>query len=344
MLIRVSIPGTDPTGGPNPAPGFGGQLQTRATIGALPEASVTIAYAIDTFYFADGTPYALRVPTYTMVSPYMAIPAGMLMSPRVAPAVLGLGLLEAVPESEILEYADPNDANHDSIRGMANYVWDVQQQKLVLGRFGWKAGQPSVLQQTAGAFNQDMGMTNKLFPQESCYGQSQYSCIPLSQKGTDITDSLLSAAAFYVSSIGVPARRNLSDPTVMRGELLFKQAGCASCHRQTMTTGVNEARPSVSNQIIFPYTDLLLHDMGPGLTDNRPEFLANGQQWRTPPLWGIGLTQLVNGHTYFLHDGRARSLMEAVMWHGGEAEGAKEAVVHFSAADRAALIKFLQSL
>jgi CxxC motif-containing protein (DUF1111 family) len=346
MLFRVSIAGADPNGGPNPAPGFGTQLQNRAIIGALSEGNVSITYTEQTLYFADGTPYSLRVPTYTIIDPYTTLPPGMLVSPRVAPAVFGLGLLEAVPESEILEYADPIDANHDSIRGVPNYVWDVQAQALVLGRFGWKAGQPSILQQTAGAFNQDIGITNKLFPQESCFGQSQYSSIPLrpSQYGTDITDSLLSAAAFYVQSIGVPARRNMSDPNVIHGEVLFKQAGCISCHRQMMTTGVVEARPDVSNQIIFPYTDLLLHDMGTGLADNRPEFVANGQQWRTPPLWGIGLVQLVNGHNFFLHDGRARSLLEAVMWHGGEAENAREAVSNFSAGDRNALIAFLESL
>jgi CxxC motif-containing protein (DUF1111 family) len=344
LLIRMSIPGEDPTGGPNPVPGFGGQLQQRAIFGVQPEANVSITYSEQTGTFDDGTTYQLQIPTYTLTSPYRPLPAGVMISPRVAPPVLGLGLLESIPEDEILSHADENDANGDGIRGTPNYVWDVQQQKLVLGRFGWKAGQPSVVQQAAGAFNQDMGITNRLFPVESCHGQPQESAAATLYNQCEIADSLLAAVAFYMQTLAVPARRNTQDPMVIRGKTLFTDAGCTSCHIPMATTGVNVAAPELSNQTIFPYTDLLLHDMGPELADNRPEFRANGRQWRTPPLWGIGLTQLVNGHTNFLHDGRARSLLEAIMWHGGEATAARDYVSKLSASDRQALIAFLNSL
>lgn len=340
MLFRVSVPGEDEHGGPMPAPGFGGQLQQRATQSAVAEGNIDITYSYQTYYFPDGQSYELRTPTYTLVSPYCAVPAGMMLSPRVAPPVFGLGLLEAIPDWALLAHQDVNDADHDGISGKANYVWDIQKNAASIGRFGWKAGQPSLLQQSAGAYNQDMGITNFLFPQESCYEQPQYAF----DDGKEVSDSLLYAVAFYMKTLSVPGRRIADDPEVQRGKQVFKQAQCASCHVPMYKTDVNVAFPQLSNQTIFPYTDLLLHDMGPGLADNRPDYLADGQEWKTPPLWGIGLTKVVNGHNNFLHDGRARSLTEAIMWHGGEAQGAADHVKSLSTEDRNALLKFLGSL
>ena len=258
-----------------------------------------------------------------------------------APPVFGLGLLEAVDESEIIKYADENDANGDGISGKPNYVWNVIKGTHTLGRFGWKANNPTVLQQTAGAYNEDMGITSYVFPEESSKGQAQYDN---RNDDPEIPDSILRAVSFYVQTLAVPVRRSADDATVLQGKKLFNDAKCGSCHRPAMQTGVRVDFPEVSNQRIFPYTDLLLHDMGEGLADHRPDFDANGSEWRTAPLWGIGLTQKVNGHNFYLHDGRARSLQEAILWHGGEAETAKNAFKNMSKNDRLALIKFLQSL
>ncbi|HWW42436.1 di-heme oxidoredictase family protein [Pedobacter sp.] len=343
MLFRISLPGIGEHGNPVPIPGFGDQLQSRSVLTASPEGDVSINYTEQSYNFADGDTYSLRTPHYTFINLYMPMPSNALLSPRVAAPVFGLGLLEAVSEEDILKMADPNDANKDGIKGQANYVWDVLNQKKVLGRFGWKANQPSILQQVAAAYNGDMGITNYLFPKESSEGQTQFSSQPGS-KTYELADSLLYSVEFYVKSLAVPVRRDITNPAVVRGKALFTQTGCIKCHAADLRTKVNVAFPQVSNQLIHPFTDLLLHDMGDGLADNRPDFLASGKQWRTAPLWGIGLTQKVNGHTNFLHDGRARNLMEAVMWHGGEALAAKNNVVQLSRSDRASLIAFLESL
>jgi CxxC motif-containing protein (DUF1111 family) len=341
LLIRLSIPGTDAHGGPNPAPGFGGQLQQRAVFGVKPEAFVKIDYAEQQYQFTDGEGYSLRFPTYTLQDPYIDLPAGLMISPRVAPPVFGLGLLEAVDEAEIIALADPADRNGDGISGKANYGWSVLKGKRMLGRFGWKAANPSLIQQSAGAYNEDMGITSFVFPKESSSGQEQYDGL---DDEYEVSDSLLNAVAFYVRSLAVPARRNANDAQVLAGKMIFKAAKCSACHVPRLQTATNVAFPEISNQTIFPYTDLLVHDMGDDLADNRPDFDADGHEWRTSPLWGIGLTQVVNGHQNFLHDGRARTLMEAVMWHGGEAEASRNYVKNLSKTDRESLIKFIESL
>ncbi|HEY9046238.1 MAG TPA: di-heme oxidoredictase family protein [Ohtaekwangia sp.] len=341
LLIRVSVPGTDVHGGPNPAPGFGGQLQQRAIFGVSPEALVKITYTEQQYSFADGQTYSLRTPTYTLENPYISLPADLMLSPRIAPPVFGLGLLEAVDETDILALADESDVNDDGISGKPNYTWNIVEGKKTLGRFGWKAANPSILQQSAGAYNEDIGITSFVFPKESSYGQVQYD-------GRDdeyeVSDSILYAVAFYIRTLAVPARRDADKAAVLQGKQIFTQAKCATCHVPRLRTKVDVAFPEISNQVIFPYTDMLVHDMGTGLADNRPDYDANGQEWRTAPLWGIGLTKVVNGHQNFLHDGRARTLMEAILWHGGEAEQSKEYVRTLSSSDRDALIKFLESL
>lgn len=341
FLIRLSVPGQDTHGGPLPAPNYGGQLQTAAIFASQAEATVNLSYSYITDYFSDGESYELRVPTITLSNMYAGSVAGLMISPRLAPPVFGLGLLEAIPEANLLANADEMDSDGDGISGRANYVWSVENQATTIGRFGWKANVPSVIEQVAGAYHGDMGVTTYLFPTESSYGQSQYIHY---YDESDLSDSLLTMTSFYIKTLAVPARRDVNETEVMRGKEVFADAKCVVCHVPKQRTGVDVSFPAVSNQLIFPYTDMLLHDMGSGLADNRPDFLATGQEWRTTPLWGIGLTQNVNGHTNFLHDGRARNLMEAIMWHGGEAESAKQYVKNLPKSDRDALIQFLKSL
>lgn len=344
MLFRLSLPNTEnaDTGkSPIPVPGYGTQLNNRAIYGTPSEGTVKIEYSEQTLTTTDGTRIHLRYPDYTITDTYKPIPGNVEVSPRVAPVVFGLGLLEAIPEDTILAYADEADVNGDGISGKPNYVWDVIEKKYKLGRFGWKANQPNLLQQVASAYHDDMGLTTSLFPLENSHGQIQ-----LKENLTlpEVSDEILDVVTFYVQTLAVPARRNVNDPQVMHGEQLFAQAQCADCHIPTLRTGVLPGVPSVSNQTIHAFTDMLLHDMGPDLADNRPDFRASGNEWRTPPLWGIGLVQTVNGHTNFLHDGRARDLMEAILWHGGEAEKSRQMTMQMTNAEREALVAFLESL
>jgi CxxC motif-containing protein (DUF1111 family) len=341
LLMRISLPGSDEHGGPVPVPGYGLQVQDKAAFGKLPEAKISMAYTYQAYSFDDGEGYNLRSPAYTLLNLYTPISGSYLLSPRLAPPMIGLGLLEAVPESQIVAYADPNDANGDGIKGVANYVWDVTTKSVQLGRFGWKANTASIVTQVATAFNQDMGITNRILPVESSYGQVQADGL---KDDPEMPDSLLNALKFYAQTLSVPARRNVTDATVKRGKQLFLLAKCGTCHRQTLTTGVNVAFPAISNQVIHPYSDMLVHNMGPGLADNRPDFKADGQSWRTAPLWGLGLYEKVNNPGFYLHDGRARTIVEAIMWHGGEAEQSKVYYTQLTKADRDAVLKFLYSL
>lgn len=339
-LFRISISGADAHGGPMPVNGYGTQLQNRANFNTVPEGKVNVTYSEQKSSFDDGTTYSLRFPTYAVQNTYTSFPSNVMLSPRVAAPVFGLGLLEAVDEKTILANTDENDADGDGISGRANYVWNFISQKSTLGRFGWKANQPSILQQVAAAYNEDIGITNSIFFVESSYGQPQWD----QNNKIELLDSLLYATTFYVQTLAVPGRRDVNTVEVQQGKILFADAGCAKCHLPEMRTGVHVNFSAISNQLIHPYTDLLLHDMGEDLADNRPDYKANGREWRTAPLWGIGLTQRVNGHSNFLHDGRARNLLEAIMWHGGEALSAKNKVKAMNSTQRAALIKFIESL
>lgn len=341
LLLRLSVPGEGNYGEPLAVPGFGGQLQTKAVFGKQPEGKLDWQFVEEMRQFLDGETVALRKPVFALRDLYSVFPPDAMISPRIAPPVFGLGLLEAVSEADILANADENDADGDGISGKANQVWDFSQQKTALGRFGWKAGQPNLLQQAAAAYNGDMGVTTPLFSIENCTGQPQCDALADDPEVDAVT---LKSTAFYTQSLAVPARRNLDDPQVQRGKEIFVEAKCASCHVPSFTTAQHPEYGFLSNQVVFPYTDLLLHDMGEGLADNRPDYRADGREWRTPPLWGVGLTQTVSGHTHFLHDGRARNLMEAILWHGGEAEQSRQQVQKLSAGDRAALLAFLNSL
>lgn len=347
ILARLSIPGEDEHGGPLADPSYGDQLNPSGVPGVPGEGVPKVRYVDETFAYGDGTPYVLHRPEYTFEGlAFGPFPTNMMMSPRVAPGVYGLGLLEALDESTIVALADPDDQNGDGISGRPNYVWDARKKTKALGRFGWKANKPTIEQQTAGAFVGDIGATSSLQPKENCPA-AQTACreAKTGRDGApDMTDKTLDAVTVYGITLAVPARRDVGDPTVERGERLFLTTGCASCHTPKLVTGDYAGFPEMSKQTIRPFTDMLLHDMGPGLADGRPDYQASGTEWRTPPLWGIGLVKTVNGHERFLHDGRARGFEEAILWHDGEAKRAKEAFRAMPEADRAAMVRFLRSL
>ncbi|MCV6595297.1 MAG: c-type cytochrome [Silicimonas sp.] len=359
MFLRVSIPGRPEDGIPEiegylatlPEPNYGRQMQDFSMAGHPAEYTLDITYEEFDVPLSGGETAALRRPTYRAANlGYGPLHDEAMLSPRVAPQMIGLGLLEAIPAADILALADADDADGDGISGRANVVWSREFDQPMLGRFGLKAGSPTVREQSAGAFAGDIGISSPLFPdpwgectprQEACraapHGDGDVRVQEVDAEGLDLV-------TFYSRNLGVPARRDVDDAQVLRGKEVFYTTGCTSCHQPSFVTHRLADQPEQSFQLIWPYTDMLLHDMGEGLADHRPEARADGYEWRTPPLWGIGLTERVSGHTYFLHDGRARSLLEAVLWHGGEAQEARDAVVAMPPEDRAALIRFLESL
>ena len=335
-----------------PEPTYGGQLQNFSIQGVLAEGEMKIDYVETPITLADGEVVSLRRPTYSVSGlHYGPLHPETMLSPRVTPPVIGMGLLEAISETDILAGTDPEDRDGDGISGRANTVWSDEFGKPMLGRFGWKAGNPTVLQQAAAAFRGDVGISTPLYPRPhgDCTA-AQETCRTAPHGGASAANTVEASAAlfdllvFYTRNLGVPTRRDIDDPQVLAGKRLFYDANCTGCHRPKFVTRRDSIGEEQSFQLIWPYTDLLLHDMGEGLADGRPEGEASGREWRTPPLWGIGLTETVSGHTFFLHDGRARSLLEAILWHGGEAEAAKERVVAMNAEERAALLAFLRSL
>lgn len=334
-----------------PEPHYGEQLQDFALSGHDAEYQLKLRYE-ETIIDLDGEPVSLRKPHYQLSHlGYGPLHPQARISPRVAPAMIGLGLLEAIPEQDILSREDPQDLDGDGISGRANRVWDAHRQKVSLGRFGLKAGMPSVDQQSQAAFVTDMGLSTPLYPrgagdctlrQAKCQrapnGNSpQYGNLEISQEVSDLV-------SFYVAHIAVPPRRNTTSADVLAGERWFSEVGCASCHIPQIEIGESIKSPVHAKRSISPYTDLLLHDMGEGLADHRPEGAATGREWRTAPLWGIGLTKVVTGKENYLHDGRARTLTEAILWHGGEAKGAKERFSNLPRVKRRQLLSFLKSL
>ena len=335
LLLRLSVPGED---GPVPDPIYGGQLQDQANPNLPVELTPEVMWHERDGAFDDGTAYSLTWPSFTVTDPQHGPPGdGLMMSPRVAPHMVGLGLLEAIPEDTLLALADPNDDDGDGISGR------VQRHEGGVGRFGWKADAVDIEAQVAGAFAGDMGLTSRLVPVDDCT-DAQTACLAEPSGGDpEVSDEIFDLVTLYSRAVAVPARRAAEDETVLYGKALFNELGCAACHTPSHQTGASPL-PELEDQKIWPYTDLLLHDMGEGLADDRPLGLASGQEWRTPPLWSLGLIDEVSGHTRFLHDGRARSVEEAILWHGGEAEAAQAAYVALSANDRAALLVFLEDL
>jgi CxxC motif-containing protein (DUF1111 family) len=294
--------------------------------------------------FDDGTAYSLLAPTYTIVGPaYGSVADDVKISPRIAPPVIGMGLLEAVPQEEILGRADANDADRDGISGRPNTVVDPVTGATAVGRLGWKANVASVAQQTAGAFLGDIGVTSPVLPDQDCTAVETACQAAISGGTPEVDEQTFDAVVFYTRVVAVPQRRPAQADADADGARLFLASGCASCHTPTLTTGSTDIA-ALSDQVIHPYTDLLLHDMGDGLADGRPDGDATGSEWRTAPLWGIGLTDTVNHHTRFLHDGRARSLTEAILWHGGEGERSAQAFRAMTTDQRDALLAYLESL
>ncbi len=356
MLMRISIPGGDdhdisgftPT---LPDPVYGVQLQDFGLAGHIAEYRLDLSYSEREILLSDGEAASLRVPTYQAKDlGYGPLHPDAMLSPRIAPPMIGLGLLEAIPASDILTLTDPDDANQDGISGRANIVMSQEFNRPMLGRFGLKAGMPTIREQSAAAFSNDIGISSPLFPapQGDCT-TTQETCMNAPHGAGDARmdeiDAIgLDLVTFYSRNLAVPQRRNASDPTVLRGKDIFYQTGCTSCHHPAFVTERLEDQPEQSFQLIWPYSDMLLHDMGEGLADHRPEGRATGREWRTPPLWGIGLTKQVSEQAGYLHDGRARNLIEAILWHGGEAERHKQSVIAMPKEDRDALVQFLESL
>ncbi|MEQ8769209.1 MAG: di-heme oxidoredictase family protein [Phycisphaerales bacterium] len=355
-VVRLSVPGL-PGAAPQPHPLYGVQLDSRAVPGELPEGQASIVWEYIAGAFDDGTPYELRRPRVefsellygqigtNIPGSSVANPAGepydgdAEVSVRVAPMLVGLGLLEAVDESEILAWADEHDADGDGISGRPNIVTDRVTGADVLGRYGWKASEPDLMQQAASAFAHDMGMPSEL----------------VGDGPVEVDIMSLEFMVAYLRGLAVPPRENHRDPLALQGKDLFEAANCVACHRPAMRTASDAAFAPYRDQIIQPFTDLLLHDMGDGLADGRPEFAATGREWRTPPLWAIGYVGNVLGtptdpfdpngnpaEPNYLHDGRARTLMEAILWHGGEAAASRDAVLAMTAAERDALIEYVK--
>ena len=339
LLLRLSV--GDP---PQPVRFYGSQLQDRAIAGVPAEGRIRITHTAERGRYGDGTPFALLAPHYAIVDrAFGALPHDVQIGPRVAPGVFGVGLLEAVPEKSIVGNADPGDDDDDGISGRANRVADARSGTTALGRFGWKANVPTVEQQNAGAFNGDIGITSPIFEDENC-PPGQRACARAHSGGErEIDARKLARVTFYTRTLGVPARRDVGSARTDAGEKHFEALGCGSCHLPELHTGDSEIA-GLRDQLIRPYTDLLLHDMGPDLADGRPDGLASGSEWRTAPLWGIGLISVVNHHTRFMHDGRARNLEEAILWHGGEARAARERFRTLPAKARRELVAFLESL
>ncbi len=359
LFLRLSVPPTNAAERAElarslavlPEPVYGGQLQTFAVTGLPAEAGLRIAWEQVPVALNGGEQVLLRKPHYQIVEPaYGPLRPDVMVSPRIAPRMIGLGLLEAIPEADILANAGRR-GDPDGVRGKARRVRDAHSGETVLGRFGWKGGQPTVEQQSARAFLDDMGLSTPLHPRhagECTAGQSACLTLPHGAQhhlgSGEVPRELLDFVAFYSANLAVPARRAVDDPQVLAGKRLFHEARCTACHVPKFVTRRDAAQPELAFQLIWPYSDLLLHDMGEGLADHRPEGNASGREWRTPPLWGIGLARTVNERSSFLHDGRARTVLEAILWHDGEARAARDRVVAMTPAQRADLLRFIESL
>ena len=346
LIMRLSVPGEGPHGSPHPHPAYGRQFSSRAIAGVPPEGQLFVEYTVQPGHYGDGTAYQLRSPVYVFYRlAFGQLGDSTMISPRLTPALAGMGLLQAIPESTILARADADDADDDGISGRPNYVWDPLSESRRLGRFGWKANVAGLYQQAADAAFGDMGLTSALHPTQSC-PPPQRACRDSGEEGFELSAKRLTALTAYLQALAPPApplRQGISDLAVERGKQLFKSTGCVACHTPEVRTGDSKI-PALAERDITPYSDLLLHDMGDGLADNRPDFAASGEEWRTPPLWGLGSLKAVNGHEFLLHDGRARGIAEAILWHGGEGEKAKENFRKMPQAARHDLLAFLRTL
>ncbi len=331
-------------------PMYGGQLSDFAIDDLLPEGQIEINYEFIPLAFDNGTVVKLSKPIYSIKElNYGDLHPNIQISARVAQPMIGLGLIQSIDPNDILANQDPDDENNDSVSGVANIVWDYSSNNTNIGLFGWKAAQPSIRQQSADAFHNDMGLSSAHYPNGSNCTEKQTECNQF-ENGNDLNNDFelssgqIDLIEFYSSHLAVPARRDHDNEKVLAGKKIFYESGCTSCHTPKFITAKSNYSSALSEQLIWPYSDFLLHDMGDGLADESNAFKASGREWRTQPLWGIGLTETVNGHTKFLHDGRANNLLEAILWHGGEAESSKQKILKLSVEQVENLIKFIESL
>ncbi len=355
LLLRISLETATKS---EIVPGFTEQLFQRGVYDLRPDspgtgqADVDMSYSYSSFKYPDGKTVELRKPVFTLLNGYDAVGGkvsalehpDLRISPRIGPPMIGLGLIEAIDAKDILALADPEDKNGDGISGRPNMINGK------LGRFGWKANNETVRVQIAAAFSNDMGIRSSLFPNESISGTSLLTSLidrlkemwkPLD---SELSDDALGALEFYTSTLAVPRRRDIDSPKVMNGARKFETVGCTGCHSPQFKTGNTAMSPALSGVVIYPFSDGLLHDMGEELADGRRDHDADGREWKTRPLWGIGKTQTINPHAGFLHDGRARTLEEAVLYHGGEAAASRTRYANLTESDRNDVISFLRSL
>jgi len=359
-LLRLSVPGANRTDGVVPEPRYGAQLQTKSVALASllgreveregevkPEAKLTLTWSEQVFRYADGGEVTLRKPEPHLEKlAYGPLSDDVMMSLRNAPPLYGLGLVEAIPPSAVAVLADPDDEDGDGISGRINWVWDRSAHRRAPGRFGLKANQPSLHQQVASAFAGDIGITNPVFPDQPCTA-SQEECVTspsgVDDDGVELSAELLALVVDFVRNVGVPARTGAEHEDVIAGRRAFYQQGCASCHHASFTTASTQ-HMQLDGHEIWPYSDFLLHDMGDGLADGRPDHHASGREWRTAPLWADSRVRGTDEPLHLMHDGRARTHEEAILWHGGEAAAARDAFAAAPAEARADLLRFLESL
>lgn len=333
ILFRVSI-GNSIFSGPLADPNYGLQLQVNS-IGNIPrESKSKVKFSYIKGSFKDGEEYELREPEFYFENlNYGSLPSARSISPRTSPHLAGLGYIDSISEQEILLFEDEADQNGDGISGRANYSWSPSRKKLMLGKFGHKANVPTLLDQIAGAFQGDIGITSSYLSNENC-SAFQDECLAQMNGGSpEISDKHLGFVHLLLTSIEAPRVQQIKNAS--KGQKIFQEIGCSKCHR---------AGYMVNGQMVSPYSDFLLHDMGESLSDNREDFIASGREWKTAPLWGLGSLRKVNGHSNLLHDGRARSISEAILWHGGEGESSKQKFLNLPKQSRKALIFFLNSL
>jgi CxxC motif-containing protein (DUF1111 family) len=342
MLVRLSVPGKTLHNNPKSHPYYGTQLNEEGVPGVAGEGRAQIIWEYQTIELADATQVRLRKPKITFSQLKYGELEPVLTSARIGPSIFGLGLLDAVSEKELIRIAQQQKP--DAIKGKVNQVWDITNQQIQIGRFGAKANVVSLRSQIAEAMLGDLGITSNLLPNENCLPH-QIDCKKSpSGNSPELNEQQLNDLEFYFRHLAVPARRNIENPQVKAGKGIFVSIGCANCHLPQLQTAQNYPHKHLANLTIHPYTDLLLHDMGEGLADNRPDFQATGREWRTSPLWGIGLTEFINEYQSYLHDGRAQSITEAILWHGGEAEKAQERYRKLTRNERSSLEQFLLSL
>ncbi len=333
-------------------PTYGGQLQDIGITGFAPEGKISVNWAYSLVELQDGQKVELRKPEFSINNlAYGPMHKDMMLSPRIATQMVGMGLIDTIDALDIMANADPDDLDGDGISGKANMVWDEDQQETMLGRFGWKAGQPNLHQQVAAAFSGDIGINSPLFkaPSGDCT-VNQQTCLGAPNGNTDImgklelSEELLRLTSFFNANLAVPHRKSANQENILLGKQAFYQSGCISCHKPKFVTGETSPYSNLYNELIWPYSDFLLHDMGSGLADNHPEGKATGTEWRTAPLWALGDSKYLGKSWQLLHDGRARNIEEAILWHDGEALNAKENYKSLNKIERKALVEFVKSL